>query len=91
GPSLMLSVAAVVFLAASEVLGLYGEGLDIAITVAFGILFIGTGILALWTGVWVLRQKNRSTWWMLFPIWVPFGFVVLIALENHSNRMTGVI
>ena len=59
--------------------------------VGFGgpLLFLVVGLLGLWVSLWVLGQKNRSAWWMLF-LWLPFGFVVLLALDNHS-RQSGVV
>jgi hypothetical protein len=33
---------------------------------------------------WALRKKNRSLWWLPVGLFVPFGFVVLLCLENKS-------
>jgi len=35
---------------------------------------------------WALRKKNRSLWWLLLGMFVPFGFIVLLCLENRSGR-----
>jgi len=32
---------------------------------------------------WVLKKKNRSTWWLLVGLFVPFGIIVLLALKNR--------
>lgn len=34
---------------------------------------------------WALRKKNRSLWWLLLGLFVPFGFIVLLCLENKSS------
>jgi len=34
---------------------------------------------------WVLRRKNRSLWWLLM-VFVPFGFIVWLGLENRSQQ-----
>lgn len=34
---------------------------------------------------WALRRKNRSLWWLLIGIFVPFGLIVLLCLENRSE------
>jgi len=50
----------------------------------FGIgLIIASAILAPVWG-WTLRKKNRSLWWLPLGLFVPFGFVVLMCLENKS-------
>jgi hypothetical protein len=33
---------------------------------------------------WILQQKRRTLWW-LFILFVPFGWVVFIGLENRSQ------
>jgi tetratricopeptide (TPR) repeat protein len=33
---------------------------------------------------WALRKKNRSLWWLLLGLFVPFGFIVLFCLGNKS-------
>lgn len=33
---------------------------------------------------WALRRKNRSLWWLSLGLFVPFGFIVLLFLENKS-------
>lgn len=35
--------------------------------------------------VWALRKKNRSLWWLLLGVFVPFGWVVFIVLEDRSR------
>lgn len=37
---------------------------------------------------WVLRQKNRSLWWLLMWLFVPFGGIVILCLENRSGYKT---
>ena len=44
----------------------------------------GLVVLSLIWG-WALRRKNRSLWWLLLGIFVPFGFIVLLCLENKSE------
>ena len=34
---------------------------------------------------WVLRRKNRSLWWLLLALLVPFGWIAMFALENRSR------
>lgn len=34
---------------------------------------------------WALRKKNRSLWWLLLGLFVPFGFIVLLCLENRRQ------
>ncbi len=34
---------------------------------------------------WALRKKKRSLWWLLLGMFVPFGFIVLLCLENRST------
>lgn len=34
---------------------------------------------------WALRKKNRSLWWLPLGLFVPFGFIVLLCLENKSQ------
>jgi hypothetical protein len=50
--------------------------------VILGLMFIG---LIVWTAIWVVRQKNRSLWWVSFLL-LPFGFVALLVLGNRSER-----
>ena len=33
---------------------------------------------------WALRRKSRSLWWLLMGLFVPFGFIVLLCLDNKS-------
>jgi Tfp pilus assembly protein PilF len=50
----------------------------------FGIgLIIAVAILAPVWG-WTLKKKNRSLWWLPLGLFVPFGFIVLLFLENKS-------
>jgi len=44
----------------------------------------GLPVLALVWG-WVLRRKNRSLWWLLLALFVPFGWIAMFALENRSR------
>lgn len=49
----------------------------------------GVGLLAALPVVaggwgWVLRQKNRSLWWLLLAMLVPFGFLCMFGLENRN-------
>ena len=55
---------------------------DVAVQV-MGFL-VGNGIFALIWG-WALRKKNRSLWWLLLGLFVPFGFIVLLCLENRRQ------
>jgi tetratricopeptide (TPR) repeat protein len=48
-----------------------------------GLMIISLAILALVWG-WALRRKNRSLWWLPLGLFVPFGFIVLLCLENKS-------
>jgi hypothetical protein len=34
---------------------------------------------------WALRRKNRSLWWIPLGLFVPFGWIVLLCLENRSR------
>ena len=34
---------------------------------------------------WALRKKNRSLWWIPLGLFVPFGWIVLLCLENKSR------
>jgi hypothetical protein len=34
---------------------------------------------------WALRKKNRSLWWLPLGLFVPFGWIVLLCLENRSE------
>ncbi|MEA1872227.1 MAG: zinc-ribbon domain-containing protein [Chloroflexota bacterium] len=56
----------------------YGESIGI------GYLIIPMAILALVWG-WTLRKKNRSLWWLPLGLFVPFGFIVLLCLDNRSQ------
>ena len=48
-----------------------------------GLIIISLAILTLVWG-WALRRKNRSLWWLPLGLFVPFGFIVLLCLENKS-------
>ncbi len=45
---------------------------------------IGLAILIPGWG-WALKKKNRSLWWLLLGLFVPFGFIVLLCLGNKSR------
>ena len=34
---------------------------------------------------WVLRRKNRSLWWLLLALFVPFGWIAMFVLENRNR------
>lgn len=34
---------------------------------------------------WALRRKNRSLWWLPLGLFVPFGWIVLLCLDNRSR------
>lgn len=34
---------------------------------------------------WALRKKSRSLWWLPLGLFVPFGFIALLCLENKSQ------
>lgn len=36
---------------------------------------------------WALRRKGRSLWWLLLGLFVPFGFIGLLCLENRSQTL----
>ncbi len=50
-------------------------------TIGFLTLFIGGSIIV----GWMLRQKGRSLWWLLMWWFVPFGWIVVLALGNRSE------
>lgn len=60
----------------------------------FAILFLGSVnelifaaiglILSVPILIWVLKQKQRTLWWV-FIIFVPFGWVIFPRLENRSE------
>lgn len=35
---------------------------------------------------WILSQKRRSLWWLLI-LFVPFGWIVFLCLENRSHLL----
>lgn len=81
------------------VLGVVGAYLAVFIAVFAIVLFdpyvsdvalSGIGLiitLAILTPVWgwALRRKNRSLWWLPLGLFVPFGWIVLLCLENRSD------
>lgn len=36
------------------------------------------------SGGWILRQKNRSLWWVIVLL-IPFGWIVFLALDNRTE------
>jgi len=74
--------------------GSYALGLPGGLAIAFGwpaavagavtAGVVGFVILVLTWG-WVLRRKNRSLWWLLLALFVPFGFLAIFLLENRSR------
>lgn len=50
--------------------------------------YITTSIVTSLIVGWVLRQKNRSLWWLLMWLFVPFGGIVILCLENRSGYKT---
>lgn len=50
-------------------------------------IIIGTITLAVLipTWGWSLRRKNRSLWWLLLGLLVPFGGIALLVLKNRSQ------
>jgi hypothetical protein len=50
------------------------EGLGILIAI----------VVALIVGGWALRRKRRSLWWLLI-LFVPFGWIAFLCLENRSD------
>jgi H+/Cl- antiporter ClcA len=42
-------------------------------------------VVSIIVGAWALRQKSRSLWWLLI-LFVPFGWIVFLCLENRSNQ-----
>ena len=47
-------------------------------------IIIGLAVVAPVWG-WALRRKNRSLWWLPLGLFVPFGWVVLLCLENKGQ------
>lgn len=37
---------------------------------------------------WALRKKNRSLWWLLLGMLVPFGWIALLSLDDRSRAST---
>lgn len=54
---------------------------DIAYVI--GIIISLAVLIPVWG--WALRRKNRSLWWLPLGLFVPFGFIVLLCLENKSQ------
>jgi uncharacterized membrane protein YeaQ/YmgE (transglycosylase-associated protein family) len=47
-------------------------------------LIVGLSVLVPVWG-WALRRKSRSLWWLPLGLFVPFGFIALLVLENKSG------
>lgn len=56
---------------------LEGFGLTIGLLIPIPLISIIVG--------WVLRQKSRRLWWLLMWWLVPFGWIVVFALENRRS------
>jgi len=65
------------------------EALEGAIYVIGFIVALAT-LIPIWG--WALRKKNQSLWYLLLGLFVPFGFIVLLGLNNlsiqSSNSLT---
>ena len=69
-------VAGMVITVANPYVGedpLYAVGLIISLAV----------LVSVWG--WALRKRSRSLWWLPLGLFVPFGFIVLLCLENKSQ------
>jgi len=55
---------------------------DFALSV-IGLIITLAILIPVWG--WALRRKNRSLWWLPLGLFVPFGFIVLLCLENRSE------
>lgn len=42
----------------------------------------------LFVGAWVLRKKMRSLWNLLL-LFVPFGLIIFLCLENRTSNISG--
>jgi uncharacterized membrane protein YeaQ/YmgE (transglycosylase-associated protein family) len=49
-------------------------------------LILGLAVLVPVWG-WALRRKSRSLWWLPLGLFVPFGFIALLVLENKSGAL----
>ena len=49
--------------------------------IGFLTLFIGGSIIV----GWMLRRKSRRLWWLLMWWLVPFGWIIVLTLENRSD------
>lgn len=54
------------------------EGLGYLVGIVVGLAWI------LPTNGWILKRKSRSLWWLLI-LFVPFGWIVFLCLENRSG------
>ncbi len=64
----------------------WAAGVGGAAGVAGGVTGVVVGLVVLvLTWGWVLRRKNRSLWWLLLALFVPFGFIAMFVLENRSR------
>jgi len=84
-----LNWTALLALVGSYALGLpgglaIGFGWPAAVAGAVTAGVVGFVILVLTWG-WVLMRKNRSLWWLLLALFVPFGFIAVFVLENRSR------
>ena len=55
---------------------------DVALSV-IGLIITLVVLIPVWG--WALRKKNRSLWWLPLGLFVPFGFIVLLCLENRNE------
>jgi len=55
----------------------YGDLEVLGFVIGLAILIPGWG--------WALKKKNRSLWWLLLGLFVPFGFIVLLCLADKSQ------
>jgi hypothetical protein len=75
--------------------GAYAVSFIIGFIIALSDLYVSEGVLYI-VGIivacailgpswgWALRRKNRSLWWISLGLFVPFGWIVLLCLENKS-------
>ena len=55
---------------------------DVAIFILVTVGFIAYPIIILVVGIWALRQKGRSLWWLFLV--VPFGWLPYACLKNKK-------
>ena len=85
-----LNWTALLALVGSYALGLMGGFFAVGFGGAAGVAgavtayVVGLIVLILTWG-WVLQRKNRSLWWLLLALFVPFGFIAMFVLENRSR------